>query len=42
MAFEMNDCGGKGGFTIFIEREASRMFALTDIALKEAAAGLWT
>jgi hypothetical protein len=42
LEFDMEDSGGKGAYTIFIDREASRMFALTDISLKEAASKLWT
>src|SRR5271169_2967321 len=32
LEFELEDSGGKESYTIFIERDASRMFALTDKA----------
>ena len=41
LEFELEDSGGKGDFTIFIEREASRLFALTDTTLKDAATRIW-
>jgi len=39
--FELEDSGGKGSYTIFIERESAKMFALTEPTLKGAAAELW-
>lgn len=41
MEFDLEDSGGKGEYTIFIERESCRMFALTEPPLKEEAARLW-
>jgi hypothetical protein len=41
LEFELEDSGGKSDYTIFIEREASRMFALTDTRLRDAAARAW-
>lgn len=41
LEFELEDSGGKASYTIFIEKEATRMFALTDNALKEEATKLW-
>ena len=41
LEFEQEDSGGKGTYAIFIEREASRMFALTDASIKDVAAKLW-
>jgi hypothetical protein len=41
LGFELEDSGGKESYTIFIEREASRMFALTDNTLKDEATKLW-
>jgi hypothetical protein len=41
LEFELEDTGGKGSYTIFIERDASRMFALTDANLRDEAAKLW-
>src|SRR5277367_633627 len=41
LEFELEDSGGKSDYTIFIEREASRMFALTDTRLRDAAARVW-
>ena len=41
LAFKLEDSEGKGMFTIFIEREACRMFALSDVSLKEAASRVW-
>jgi hypothetical protein len=41
LEFEQEDSGGKGTYTIFIEREASRLFALTDTSLKDVAVKLW-
>ena len=38
---ELHDSGGREQYTIFIEREASRMFNLTDPSLKDAAQKLW-
>jgi len=41
LEFELEDSGGKRNYTIFIERDASRMFALTDSRLRDAAARVW-
>jgi hypothetical protein len=41
LEFELEDSEGGKGYTIFIEREAGCMFALTDNALKYEAAKLW-
>ena len=41
MEFQMADSGGKGAYTIFMEREVSRMFHLTDISFKESAMKVW-
>jgi hypothetical protein len=41
LGFELEDSGEKDGYTIFIEREASRLFALTDPILKTEAEELW-
>lgn len=38
---ELHDSQGKVHFTIFMEREASRMYNLTDPSLKDAAHKLW-
>jgi len=41
LGFELEDSGEKGAYTIFIEREASRLFALTDTIHKSDAEELW-
>jgi hypothetical protein len=41
LAFKLEDCEGKGTFTIFMERDSCCMFALTDAGLKEAASRVW-
>jgi hypothetical protein len=41
LEFELEDSGGKGSYTIFIERESTKLFALTEAALKDAAIELW-
>ncbi len=41
LGFELEDSGEKGAYTIFIERETSRLFALTDPSLKDEAQSLW-
>ena len=41
LAFEMEDSRGRGQYSIFIERDSSKMFALTDVSLKDAAEKLW-
>jgi hypothetical protein len=41
LEFELEDSERGKSYTIFIEREASRMFALTDNALKDEATKLW-
>ena len=41
LEFKLHDMAGKGLYTLFIEREACRMFALTDPALKEEATKIW-
>jgi hypothetical protein len=38
---ELHDSGGRAQFTIFIERESSTMFNLTDPSLRDAAQKLW-
>jgi len=38
---ELHDSGGRTQYTIFIERESSKMFNLTDASLKDAARNLW-
>ena len=42
LGFSIHDSGGDAQFTIFIERDASRMFNLTDPAIRDAAQRLWT
>ena len=41
LEFKLEDCGEKGSYTIFIEREATRMYALTDMQLKDEASKIW-
>jgi len=41
LEFELEDSGEKSDYTIFIEKEASRIFALSDIRLRDAAARVW-
>lgn len=41
LGFELEDSGEKSAYTIFIERESSRLFALTDPSLKDEAQSLW-
>jgi len=41
LGFDLEDSGDKGNYTIFIEREAVRFFALTAPTVKDAAAKLW-
>lgn len=41
LGFELEDSGEKNAYTIFIERESSRLFALTDPRLKAEAESLW-
>jgi hypothetical protein len=41
LGFELEDSGQKAAYTIFIERESSRLFALTDPSLKAEAEMLW-
>jgi len=41
LEFDVQDVSGKGLYTLFIEREACRMFALTDTALKAEATKIW-
>ena len=41
LEFEIHDSGGNKEYTVFIERDASRLFALTDGALRGAAQNLW-
>lgn len=41
LGFEFHDSGGQQEYTVFIKRDASRMFTLTDVTLKEAAHRVW-
>ena len=41
LEFELEDSGGKGNYTIFMERESSRIFLLSDSSLKDTASKLW-
>lgn len=41
LGLELEDAGGKGLYTIFIERAATRLFALTEHDLTTEAAKLW-
>lgn len=41
LGFEIEESAEKTAYTIFIEREASRFFALTDPILKVEAENLW-
>jgi hypothetical protein len=38
---DFHDSNGRAEFTIFIERDASQMFTLSDVTLKDAAQKLW-
>jgi hypothetical protein len=40
LQFELHEAGN-AQFTIFIERDASQMFTLTDVSLRDAAQKLW-
>lgn len=42
LGFRVHDSGGDRAYTVFIERDASRLFALTDPAIRDAAQRLWT
>ena len=42
LGFEIQDSGGMAEFTIFIERNASRMYRLSDVGLRDGAQRLWT
>lgn len=42
LGFEVQDSGGTTEYAIFIEREASRMYRLSDVGLRDAANRLWT
>jgi hypothetical protein len=42
LEFEIHDSGGNKEYTVFIERDASRLFAVTDGPLRDAAQKLWT
>lgn len=42
LGFEIQDSGGTTEFSIFIERDASRMYRLSDVGLRDAAQRLWT
>ena len=42
LGFEVQDSGGTTEYAIFIEREASRMYLLSDVGLRDAANRLWT
>ena len=41
LEFDVQDLSGKGLYTLFIEREACRMFALSDTALRAEATKIW-
>ena len=42
LGFEVQDSGGAAEFTIFIEREATRMYRVSDVGIRDAAQRLWT
>jgi hypothetical protein len=42
LGFNFHEVGGGAEYTIFIDRDASRMFTLTDVSLRDAAQKLWT
>jgi hypothetical protein len=41
LGFEIHDSGRNPPYTIFIERDACRMFSVTDLGLRDAAQRLW-
>jgi hypothetical protein len=41
LEFSIQEAGGNAEHTVFIEREASRLFNLTDAKIKDAAQKLW-
>ena len=42
LEFSIQEAGGNAEHTVFIERETSRLFTLTEAKIKEAAQKLWT